>query len=80
MPDLLWILAGVFFNIQPKIWNLLFFCLFFSRYSGFCIDLLEAISKVSSHYNNYLETKNLKGQSHEKVGDLWVWSVSLGPN
>jgi hypothetical protein len=23
---------------------------------------------------------SLKGQSHEKVGELWVWGVGLGPN
>jgi hypothetical protein len=23
---------------------------------------------------------DLKGQSHEKVDELWVWGVSIGPN
>jgi hypothetical protein len=23
---------------------------------------------------------NLKGQSHEKVGEMSVWGISLGPN
>jgi hypothetical protein len=25
-------------------------------------------------------TIDLKGRYHEKVGELWVWGVSLGPN
>jgi hypothetical protein len=26
------------------------------------------------------EFHDLKGQSHEKVGELRVWGISLGPN
>jgi hypothetical protein len=25
-----------------------------------------------------INVRRLKGQSHEKVGELWVWDVSLG--
>jgi hypothetical protein len=27
-----------------------------------------------------IEKENLKGQSHEKVGEMSVWGISLGPN
>jgi hypothetical protein len=27
-----------------------------------------------------IQTLGLKGQSHEKVGEMSVWGISLGPN
>jgi hypothetical protein len=35
-----------------------------------------------NHQNSILfnETILLKGQSHEKVGEMSVWGISLGPN
>jgi hypothetical protein len=32
------------------------------------------------HNRNFENSQELKGQSHEKVGEMSVWGISLGPN
>jgi hypothetical protein len=51
---------------------------------------VEVEEKQTNVYKNMLENApikacnitqiNLKGQSHEKVGEMSVWGISLGPN
>jgi hypothetical protein len=44
------------------------------------IILLNVRKKIYSPLETDRTHKNLKGQSHEKVGELRVWGISLGPN
>jgi hypothetical protein len=46
----------------------------------FLKNIIEAASQATGNYSIVLLHWLLKGQSREKVGELWVWSVSLGPN
>jgi hypothetical protein len=36
--------------------------------------------EVMYRYPNNWTGPSLKGQSHEKVGEMSVWGISLGPN
>jgi hypothetical protein len=46
--------------------------------SNFCLILLLALRIFYGWPVG--KGPNLKGQSHEKVGEMSVWGISLGPN
>jgi hypothetical protein len=53
--------------------------------SGSYLTLEKAIFGKRTKLIQQLKTffkliEDLKGQSHEKVGDMSVWGISLGPN
>jgi hypothetical protein len=35
---------------------------------------------IAKTKTRFISPKELKGQSHEKFGELWAWGVSLGLN
>jgi hypothetical protein len=39
----------------------------------------EKVDRYRNHLTP-LKSRLLKGQSHEKVGEMSVWGISLGPN
>jgi hypothetical protein len=43
----------------------------------FLKNIIEAASQATGNYSIVLLHWLLKGQSREKVGELWVWGVSL---
>jgi hypothetical protein len=47
--------------------------------SHMCNFIQKSIA-VRDKFCNQIRVANLKGQSHEKVDELRVWGVSLGPN
>jgi hypothetical protein len=51
------------------------------RIPGPALDELKEDGDAAVHFPAYpLEPIPLKGQSHEKVGEMSVWGISLGPN
>jgi hypothetical protein len=40
----------------------------------------ETFCMCALQYAHNLASLILKGQSHEKVGEMSVWGISLGPN
>jgi hypothetical protein len=63
------------FRFKPK-----FFCLFRGHASFYAAILLlfRFFAKKSICFSCF--EMGLKGQSHEKVGELRVWGGSIGPN
>jgi hypothetical protein len=46
-----------------------------------CLEVLCLFSSLQNFLKlSTTEKQYLKGQSHEKVGEMSVWGISLGPN